>query len=310
MGRTHGVHAEPTTFGLKLAGSHSRPTATCARLRARRRETSPWASSRGAVGHLLGTSAPRSRPRVLPAAGPARARPCRRRWCRATATPSCSSADRPGRRRARALRHRGAPPAAHRGARGRRSRSAQAARRARRPCRTSATRSSSERITGHRPAAARLRAGRARGRGALARARHLALLGGARGPARRDDRCSTTRQHLAIRVVDGMVVHEERMRAQPRAHPRRALLPAGAAGPGGGRPLARRGLPGGAGGSPARRSGGCPTYASCWPRPRRCSTSTAFSTRAPSCATHRQSSRDSNSSPVSLRELAGRRPRA
>ena len=28
VGRTHGVHAEPTTFGLKLAGSPSRPTAT------------------------------------------------------------------------------------------------------------------------------------------------------------------------------------------------------------------------------------------------------------------------------------------
>ena len=45
----------------------------------------------------------------------------------------------------------------------------------------------SERITGHRPAAARLRAGRARERGALARARHLALVGRARGAAGRDD---------------------------------------------------------------------------------------------------------------------------
>ena len=36
-------------------------------------------------------------------------------------------------------------------------------------------------------------------------------------------------QHLALRVVRGMVVHADRMRAQPRAHLRRAVLPARAA---------------------------------------------------------------------------------
>ena len=37
MGRTHGVHAEPTTFGLKLLGRSSRSIATDERLAARRR---------------------------------------------------------------------------------------------------------------------------------------------------------------------------------------------------------------------------------------------------------------------------------
>ena len=36
-------------------------------------------------------------------------------------------------------------------------------------------------------------------------------------------------QHLALRVVRGMTVHADRMRAQPRAHLRRAVLPARAA---------------------------------------------------------------------------------
>ena len=36
-------------------------------------------------------------------------------------------------------------------------------------------------------------------------------------------------QHLALRVVRGMVVHADRMRGEPRAHQRRAVLPARAA---------------------------------------------------------------------------------
>ena len=59
-------------------------------------------------------------------------------------------------------------------------------------------------------------------------------------------------QQLAVRVVDGMTVHADRMRGQPRHHPRRALLPARPARPRRGRPLARRGLPD----SPGERTAG------------------------------------------------------
>ena len=79
-----------------------------------------------------------------------------------------------------------------------------------------------------RARAARLRPGGGRERRAVARARHLALRRRARDPARRDDPLDYM-QHLALRVVRGMVVHADRMRAQPRAHLRRAVLPARAA---------------------------------------------------------------------------------
>src|SRR5919109_429541 len=149
LGRTHGVAAEPTTFGLKLAGHAFAFDRDRRRLRAAREAV--------AVGTLPG-----GRPRP-----PRRAagRPGGRRW------------------RPRTARRRGPPPAAHRGARGR-----------------GAVRRGPEGLLGHaaqaqpgggraahrdRQAAARLRRGRARGRRPLARARHLPLLGGAGGAARR-----------------------------------------------------------------------------------------------------------------------------
>ena len=49
IGRSHGIHAEPTTFGLKLAGAYSEFLRTRARLRAARTEISTCAIS-GAVG--------------------------------------------------------------------------------------------------------------------------------------------------------------------------------------------------------------------------------------------------------------------
>ena len=82
----------------------------------------------------------------------------------------------------RADRGRAPPPAAHRGARGRK-RGSSRARRARRRCRTSATRSRPRRSRVWR-ACSRQSAGRPAGRGAVARARHLALLGRADRPAR------------------------------------------------------------------------------------------------------------------------------
>jgi adenylosuccinate lyase len=49
IGRSHGVHAEPTTFGLKLAGFHAEWSRNRERLLAARRETATCAIS-GAVG--------------------------------------------------------------------------------------------------------------------------------------------------------------------------------------------------------------------------------------------------------------------
>ena len=122
----------------------------------------------------------------------------------------------------------------------------------------------SEQIVGPRAGAARQRPGRARGRGAVARARHLPLVGRADHPARLDD---PARPHAAARAGarrgDG-----RRRRAdagQPRADPRRAVLPAGAAGPRRGRDDPGRRLPDRAAAGPARRSTSAGRCASCWP---------------------------------------------
>jgi adenylosuccinate lyase len=49
IGRSHGIHAEPTTFGVKLAGHHAAFARNCARLVAARAEVATCAIS-GAVG--------------------------------------------------------------------------------------------------------------------------------------------------------------------------------------------------------------------------------------------------------------------
>ena len=49
MGRSHGIHAEPTTFGLKLAGAYAEMTRARARLVVAREEISTCAIS-GAIG--------------------------------------------------------------------------------------------------------------------------------------------------------------------------------------------------------------------------------------------------------------------
>src|SRR6185295_10195297 len=49
IGRSHGIHAEPTTFGLKLAGHYAEFSRNRARLAAARREVATCAIS-GAVG--------------------------------------------------------------------------------------------------------------------------------------------------------------------------------------------------------------------------------------------------------------------
>ena len=121
VGRTHGIHAEPTTFGIKLAGFAFEAHRNAARLERAFAQAAVGAIS-GAVGTYSATS-PDFEQRVLaPARARARAgldagrgaRPPRR----------AAAGDRARRRRARALRHRDPPPRADRGRRGCRSRSA------------------------------------------------------------------------------------------------------------------------------------------------------------------------------------------
>ena len=183
VGRTHGVHAEPTTFGVKLAGFAFEAHRNAARLQRAFAQVAVGALS-GAVGTYAATEPrvrgararaprPRARGRLDPGRRP---RPPRR----------AAERDRARRRRARALRDRGPPPAAHRGARGAGA-VPRRARRAPRRCRTSATRSRAEQISGlARVLRGNAQAG-ARERRAVARARHLALLGRAGDPARLDD---------------------------------------------------------------------------------------------------------------------------
>ena len=116
VGRTHGVHAEPTSFGLKLAGYAMEAHRNADRLErafgADRPARSPAPSAPSP------RSAPTTRQRVLSELGLApRARLDPGRPARPPR--GAAERDRPRRRRARALRDRDPPPAAHRGARGR-----------------------------------------------------------------------------------------------------------------------------------------------------------------------------------------------
>ena len=136
IGRSHGIHAEPTTFGLKLAYAYAEFARARERLVAARKEIATCAIS-GAVGTFAQID-PRVEAHVAKAMGLARragldpghpARPPRDVFRHA----------RRGRLLGRAARDRNPPPAAHRSAGGRGVLLARA-RRARRRCRTSATR--------------------------------------------------------------------------------------------------------------------------------------------------------------------------
>ena len=136
IGRSHGIHAEPTTFGLKLAYAYAEFARAKERLVAARKEVATCAIS-GAVGTFANID-PRVEAYVARQAGP-----------RARADLDAGDPARPprhvlrdARRRrlvGRAAGDRDPPPAAHRGAARPRSISRRA-RRAPRPCRTSATR--------------------------------------------------------------------------------------------------------------------------------------------------------------------------
>ena len=189
VGRTHGVHAEPTTFGVKLAGFAFEAHRNLIRL-----ERAAEGVSVGALSGAVGTYAangPEVEEAVLKRLGLAR------EDVSTQVVPRDRHAElleaiALGRRGARALRHRDAPPPAHGGARGRgavpRGRAEGLV--------GDAAQAQPDRLRAHhrdRAAAARLRPGRARERGAMARARHHALVGRARGAARTRRPCSTTR---------------------------------------------------------------------------------------------------------------------
>ena len=87
VGRSHGVHAEPTTFGLKLAYAYAEFVRARAGLGAAREEVATCAIS-GAVGTFAHVD-PRVEVYVAKKLGlrPSRSR---RKWSRATATPPIS----------------------------------------------------------------------------------------------------------------------------------------------------------------------------------------------------------------------------
>ena len=183
VGRTHGVHAEPTSFGLKLAGFAFEAHRNAERLERAfdaggdRGDLRRGRHLRDARPGLRAARARRARARGRAGLHPGRpARPP----CRAGA------GDRARRRRAGALRDRDPPPPAHRGARGR-----GAVPRGPEGLERDAAQAQPDHDRAHhRPGAraARLRPGGGRERRAVARARHLALRRRARDPARRDDR--------------------------------------------------------------------------------------------------------------------------
>ena len=174
VGRTHGVHAEPTTFGVKLAGFAFEAHRNLLRL-----ERAVEGVSVGALSGAVGTYA---------ANGPeVEAAVLKRLGLRARERLDPGGAARPARRAARP-RSRWRAPGLERFATEIRHLQRTEVREVEEPFRAGAQKGSSamphkrnpivtERITGHRPAAARLRADRARERGALARARHQPLVG-------------------------------------------------------------------------------------------------------------------------------------
>ena len=136
IGRSHGIHAEPTTFGLKLAGAYaefSRAQGAARLPRARRSRPAP-SPARSAPSRRSIRGSRRMSPRRwgLPSS---RSRP---RSSRATATPCSSRRSAWSRRRSSGSRPKSATCSAPRCWRPRSS--SPRARRARRRCRTSATR--------------------------------------------------------------------------------------------------------------------------------------------------------------------------
>ena len=206
VGRTHGVHAEPTTFGIKLAGFAMEAQRNVERLERAFAQVSVGADVRGRrhvlrnLAGLRAEGARTARPRARARFDPGR---CARSPRRAAA------GRRVGGCRARALRDRGPPPPAHRGSRGRGAvprgqKGSSAMPHKRNPITT-------ERITG----LARVLRGYASTaveNVALWHERDISHSGAERVILPDSLILLDYMQSLAIRVVRGMVVHEHRMR--------------------------------------------------------------------------------------------------
>ena len=207
IGRTHGVHAEPITFGLKLAIWYEEAGRNLARLRAAAEDLRVGKIS-GAVGtfaHIGPEVEERICARLDLKPAPVASQVIQRDRhahfvCRAGAGDGAVREDRA----------RSAPPAAHRSARGGGVFRARA---------KGQLGHAAQAQPGHlradlRPGArgARQRAGGVRGYRAVARARHLAFFGGARDPARFDhpDRLPAGQDHAAWWI--SLLVYPERMR--------------------------------------------------------------------------------------------------
>ena len=224
VGRTHGVHAEPTTFGVKLAGFAFEAQRNLRRLERAVEQVSVGALS-GAVG-TYATNGPEFERVVLQRLGLARegvsdpgggARSPRR----------VLVSDRDRGRRPRALRHRDPPPPAHRGARGRGAVPGRPEGLVR-DARTSATRSSPSASPASPGSCAATRRPASRTwRSGTSATSPTPPSSASRCPTRRS--CSTTRSTWPSGSCDGMVVHPDRMRANLNAthgalYSQRALL--------------------------------------------------------------------------------------
>ena len=223
VGRTHGIHAEPTTFGAKLAlwALQIRRRSRTARPRPRARSRS--ASSR-AQSARTPTSIPRVEDHVCAALGlvpvPATQVIARDRHAESALRVRVS------RREHRVVRPRDPAPPAHRGRRGRRA----VPRRAEGLERDAAQAQPREVRAAVRPGprAAFQPASRIRGCRVVARARHLALVGRTHHPSRLAPARALRRHHLHHRRAghDGVVGADAR---EPRRFVRARVQPAGIA---------------------------------------------------------------------------------
>ena len=209
VGRTHGVHAEPTTFGLRLAGFAFEADRNLARLRD--------AFEQAAVGKLsgaVGTYAsipPAVEAAVMDAARAARRGRSRPRSSRATATPRCSRRSRSPAPGSSASPRRSATCSGPRCARSR-SRSPPASQKGSSAMPHKRNPITAERICG----LARVLRGYSQAgleNVALWHERDISHSGAERVILPDATILLDYMQHLSVRLVEGMTVHADRMRA-------------------------------------------------------------------------------------------------